>query len=133
MPNNFLDKIESLLLEQGEQCTEQGTCLYRSVNPEGKHLKCAIGFILTDEQISDHELMVWNSTADMFSDSLIEEIIKKENINLTISNARSLLKAIQEIHDNTSNATFAEDIKKGFSFLREDLHLYQNESLLKGI
>lgn len=103
-------KACAAVIAQGKQAVNPNTsiCQYR-MPCEGGTLKCAIGHLLTDDQISGYKIREGTSPHD-FDSPLLHELLPG------ISNsfwARLVLTAVQNAHDNAlSNDLFVEDFKK---------------------
>jgi hypothetical protein len=95
-------KVCTALLEQGtpSQTThsEDGmcytVCLYRQ-NLSGKELKCAIGHLLSNDQIEKYSI-VEGRQASQFTNELVAELIPGVHTNLALK----FLSALQVMHDS---------------------------------
>jgi hypothetical protein len=86
------DTATAAIIKQGKRCVNNsGTCQYRG--PDG--LKCAIGHLITDEQMERHHII--NSAGALsFSRALVEELIPDMN-DLEVT--RNFLSELQDAHD----------------------------------
>ena len=100
----IFDKIVSAMVDQGEPSKADGRCFYRLVSGN-KILKCAVGQIISDEQIARYDISEGSSVCG-FSSPLFEEIIS----DAFTSEIRWLLAEFQSAHDEPvlDDKTFIE-------------------------
>jgi len=93
------------IIAQGSQSTlsdDATTCAYRGDG--GK--KCAVGFLISDDQIIDY-LIKEGSTPHDFPSDLIAEILP----GVRTGDATTFLDELQSVHDNCSSMNFISDFK----------------------
>jgi hypothetical protein len=96
------------VIQQGERAAENGNCRYR-LPKDGQILKCAIGHILSDDQIREHQVTdsinPWG-----FSYALTKELLG----DMLHNDARHFLIDLQRCHDLTAGygSVFVESFKE---------------------
>lgn len=82
------------VIAQGQRSVSFGTCRYRFPKTDGTLLKCAIGHLLTDEQIAKYEVREDNAPCS-FPSELVQELLP----GVERSIACDFLLALQKAHD----------------------------------
>lgn len=103
---NTFDVVFYALLTQGAPSTKDHgdtvACYYRN-----GELKCAVGHLLSDEQIAQHNIEE-GTLADTFADMLVAELLPGVHTNL----ARKFLNALQVMHDSLPHNVEGELFRK---------------------
>lgn len=108
----IFDKVCNLLILQGkgsfngdrDGCIDNRMCAYRG--PEG--LKCAVGQLLTDEQIAKYHIREGN-TPNEFPEELIKELLPEMQ---DLKHGEDFLRSMQRAHDNATLARPLTDSTK---------------------
>lgn len=96
------DKAYLSIVAQGRRSADLGSCLYRG--PSGA--KCAVGHLLSDEQIKKYNVVNSESVWDLDRD-LISEILPDDD------EAPHFLSSLQVVHDTARTPeTFVQDFKR---------------------
>lgn len=112
---SLFDKAVSLTYQQGRKSRNElsGSCVYRLKTDTGV-LKCAIGHVLSDEQIKKYDISL-ASEVQRFPMDLIVELIPGAYTYVDMIEARGFMNRLQAAHDNASTvpALFPETFLKG--------------------
>ena len=97
------DKSTSSLIAQGSKSFNNGLCYHRLTGDDGIIRKCAIGWLITDEQIVKYNI---NSTDDVrsFNPKLFLELLSEIDYDL----AHRFLSSMQEAHDKADPKDFVK-------------------------
>lgn len=102
------DFVCKSVIAQGMPAQEGGGCLYRAKGPEDKTLKCAAGFLITDEEFAkldkqDGERVYGTVT----SNQEINKLLREKGHDIT------LVQKLQRAHDNAEwGAGFVQSFKR---------------------
>ncbi len=113
------DKAWRGVVKQGKKSIAWSECRYKMVDADGAELRCAVGYLLTDEQLAC--LMGQNPSAFHLVD-----IIKTPIIDGDAHEQRYFLGEIQKAHDVTGflvGPAFIKEFKERMSDLAEDAGL----------
>jgi hypothetical protein len=89
----FFDKAVSAMVKQGCSSAGQYEYLYRGIKND-KPVACAIGLMLTDEQIQKYKV-VEGSQPNSFSPELVQELIP----DVSTIHAKTFMTSLQKCHD----------------------------------
>jgi hypothetical protein len=103
------DKACAAIIQQGKPAIitkwERSICQYRT--PDG--LKCAVGHLVSDEQIQKFQALQNNMAAGEFSEDMIAELLP----GITEDDGRDFLMHLQQSHDDCSDSMdFVADFKE---------------------
>jgi hypothetical protein len=112
------NKAVTGLIEQGQKSSKEypnleSICFYRKES-DGKIIKCAIGHVLSDEQITKYNIKE-GSNPYSFPEELVAELLSinfsdHPNNGLELLNGRGFLAGLQAAHDGAK----ASDFEKSF-------------------
>lgn len=106
------DKATAALLNQGSRCSTRNSCYYR--HPTIVGMKCAIGHLLSDNQIREFHILE-GMTPSQFPNELLASILPGvEKID-----AQEFLDKMQSAHDGMTS----DDFRRSFTSRANDVAL----------
>lgn len=100
------DKATSALIAQGQKSGSGVMCYYRMLKGDAK-LACAVGHLMTDEQMARYSVSEGMSVYDA-PKKLLDEILP----GVSLMDARDFLGSLQSAHDMCTLESFVEDFKR---------------------
>ena len=113
----FNKAVAGVLMQGGKSCMSSHnstSCAYRG---EGG-FKCAVGQLLTDEQITKYNVKE-GSTPEDFSEELLAEVLPGVNGPV----AEDFMEALQQAHDGAMSANFKQDFLRRANKVAEGFNL----------
>jgi hypothetical protein len=97
----LFDKAVKAVIAQGScsLCADENTCAYRGVDNK----KCAIGHLLSDEQIASHGIKE-GMLPNKFPPALIQELLPGVQSGIAVQ----FLEELQNCHDTTTGSNFVK-------------------------